>query len=342
MKRSPWRAGPATREALVSTLLSRLAINAQGADAMAALRDADEIVAMRGGVAIEPSLVLSENTLTLIRLGRRGDAEASVASHKAEAERSGLRMAMATRWCSSRRSPPRAATSRRESRLAANARTTGGDRMTVVQLGFYAQILASRMEQGRLAEVTDQLRQFDDYGVSLPPWRAMLAGALADMGRTDEAAAELDRLRPEFEDGFQHLYGGPLAVRHVSTVCRQLQDVRLADELLTHVLPYGGMMLALYTSIEGAADRSVGHLLATLGRYDEADGSYTSAAELERSAGFPPLLARTEYWHARALLERDAPGDRERAAGLLDEAIEIASRLRMQLLCSQASELRPA
>jgi hypothetical protein len=90
------------------------------------------------------------------------------------------------------------------------------------------------------------------------------------------------------------------------------------------------------TSIDGAADRSLGHVLATVGRLDEAIDAYAKGAELERRAGFPPLHARTAYWHAETLLERGQPGDGHRAAQLLDETIEISERLGMSLQHRQA------
>jgi tetratricopeptide (TPR) repeat protein len=93
-------------------------------------------------------------------------------------------------------------------------------------------------------------------------------------------------------------------------------------------------------SIEGASDRALGHLLATLGRFDEADAAYTAAAELEQASGFAPLVARTKYWHASALVERDAPGDRRRAHQLLDDTIDLTDRLHMELLGRHAESLR--
>jgi len=50
-------------------------------------------------------------------------------------------------------------------------------------------------------------------------------------------------------------------------------------------------------------------------------------------------VARTEYWHARALLERNARHDRERARALLDEVADITARLGMSLLLEQAAGL---
>jgi hypothetical protein len=76
-----------------------------------------------------------------------------------------------------------------------------------------------------------------------------------------------------------------------------------------------------------------------VGRLDEALRAYIAAADLERPAGFPPLYARTGYWHARALLDRGSVGDRERATELLAETTEITQRFDMRLLHQQALEL---
>jgi hypothetical protein len=95
-------------------------------------------------------------------------------------------------------------------------------------------------------------------------------------------------------------------------------------------------VVAATATIEGTSDRCIGHLLATLGRYDDADAAYSRAAALERAGQLLPHLARTEYWHARALHQRAAPGDRHRAQALLDDVLNIAERIGMALLATQA------
>jgi hypothetical protein len=99
------------------------------------------------------------------------------------------------------------------------------------------------------------------------------------------------------------------------------------------------LVVARGSSLEGAGDRSIGHLLATLGRLDEADNAYTTAAHLEHASGFPPLEARTLYWHGRLLLERNSRGDRDRAADLLAMVTEVTEAIGMRLLNAQASYL---
>jgi tetratricopeptide (TPR) repeat protein len=225
--------------------------------------------------------------------------------------------------------------------LAAEAAQRGGRDAMIVALAYAGQIVKGRMEEGRLDTVIAGLgTSLDGLDFELPGYRAMLAGALAEDGRLDEALSELDRLsRAVPTSDVAPLIGHtPMAIRYVSEVCRHLSDQERARTLLAHVTPWAGQILVASwgLSIEGASDRAIGNLLATLGRLDEADTAYAAAAELERSAGFPPLVARTQYWHARTLLDRDAPGDRERARALLDDVIDVTDRLGMALLCRQA------
>jgi hypothetical protein len=125
-------------------------------------------------------------------------------------------------------------------------------------------------------------------------------------------------------------------------VCRRLGQTDRAAKLLTVVTRWAGQILVGGggLSIDGASDRAMGHLLAALGRFDEADAAYTTAAELEHTAGFPPFVARTKYWHATALIERDEPGDQQRAQQLLDDTIDLTERLHMPLLRRHAEASR--
>jgi hypothetical protein len=80
-------------------------------------------------------------------------------------------------------------------------------------------------------------------------------------------------------------------------------------------------------------------LLGLLDRHDEAVLALTTGLALEESIASPPLTARTRYWLARALLERDSAGDRERAAIELDRTIQTADRLGMAALARAGREL---
>ena len=59
---------------------------------------------------------------------------------------------------------------------------------------------------------------------------------------------------------------------------------------------------------------------------------YSTALEVCRSAGYRPELAWTCADYSDMLLDRNEPGDREKAAELQDEAIAIATELGMKPL----------
>ena len=335
-------------EALISTLHSRLLIETHAPDVGAMLRDAQEAVADRehvGPMWWDRSFGMRLLTLALLRLGRRDDAERQLAILVPEAERGGLRISIQNALLF--RSALATASGRfaEGKAVAAEAAQRAGRHAMIVELAYAGQIVNGRMEQGRLDAVIAGLgATLDSLDFELPGYRSMLAAALAEDGRLDEALSELDRLaRAAPTSDVERLIGHtPMAIRYVSEVCRHLSDQARATTLLAHVTPWAGQILvgSWGLSIEGASDRAIGHLLATLGRVDDADTAYAAAAELERSAGFPPLVARTQYWHARTLLDRDAPGDRERARALLDDVIDVTDRLGMVLLCRQACSCR--
>ncbi len=111
---------------------------------------------------------------------------------------------------------------------------------------------------------------------------------------------------------------------------------------MPEVEPYHGQLLVatLGTSIEAAADRSLGQLYGVLGRPADADECYQSAYRLESSVGFAPLAARTRYWHARLLAGTGRADDRSQALNHLAETQATASTLGMALLDRQAYLLR--
>jgi hypothetical protein len=83
-------------------------------------------------------------------------------------------------------------------------------------------------------------------------------------------------------------------------------------------------------------------LLSLLGRHDEAVAALAAGLVLEESVESPPLTARTRYWLARALLERDGSGDRDRATVELGRSIATAEQLGMAGLAATGRGLAEA
>ena len=61
-----------------------------------------------------------------------------------------------------------------------------------------------------------------------------------------------------------------------------------------------------------------------LGRYDEAEAYFTRSADFCERAAARCFAAQTDLWWGTMLAERDAPGDAERAGGLLTRAYASA------------------
>ena len=316
-----WLSAQPDRDAVLSALHSRVFLEARGPDAIAMLKAAEELAKMRSSSA-EPLAMpyTAERNVAwaLLRVGRREEAEHQLAIAKQHAERGDHRHRVEGHQILMLEAALATASGRFDQgkRLAAEALQHAGLGVQIIKLGYGSQIDAARMEQGRLDQVMSSLRWLDTQNPDLlPAYRAMVIGALADSGQLAEARQRLERLTASPLLGFPRDETVALGVRYLPEACRQLRHAAVAAALLPYVKQWAGQILVVArgSSLEGAGERSIGHLLATLGRLDEADNAYTAAAHLEHDAGFPPLEARTLYWHARLLLERNSRGDRTRA-----------------------------
>ena len=74
-------------------------------------------------------------------------------------------------------------------------------------------------------------------------------------------------------------------------------------------------------------------------RWEDAERYYAAAAQAHASWGAAPFLARGQYEHARMLVARDHPDDRERAWSYWESARQEAERLGMAQLAHQMQAL---
>jgi DNA-binding SARP family transcriptional activator len=230
-------------------------------------------------------------------------------------------------------------------RLAAEARDLSDAANQTITLSYSAQVGAVRTEQGQTDKVVDTLRFLaDNLSPGTLAWRTMLAGIYADTGRLGQAAIEFEKLAPDRFALIPRDWAFPLAIRYLAETCIRLGDATRAAQLLPEVEPYDGQILlvTIGTSIEAAADRSLGQLYELLGRVDDADRHYQAAWQLEDAMGFAALAARSRYWHGRLLARSADLHDRSRACGLLEAAQSTTAALGMSLLDQQIKELYPA
>ena len=87
-------------------------------------------------------------------------------------------------------------------------------------------------------------------------------------------------------------------------------------------------------------DRLLGLLCVTLGNLDQAAVHFEGSLAFCRMAGYRPDLAWTCHDYAEVLLQRQDPGDSEKALSLIDESLAISSDLGMRPLMERAEAVK--
>jgi class 3 adenylate cyclase len=206
---------------------------------------------------------------------------------------------------------------------------------------FHAiQISRVRAEQGRLAEMIPVYRAILDSAPNAG-WRARLAQVYAELGHETEARREFELLAADDFAGIPQDLLWLLSHCHAAEACAALGDVKRAEILYRVLLPHAGRNVVIVNAaVAGPVERYLGKLAATLGRLDDAARHFEAAIAFDRRLGSPPLEARVKVDYARLLLDRSAPGDRERALRLANEALGVAHGLGMQLVTERALALK--
>ncbi len=173
--------------------------------------------------------------------------------------------------------------------------------------------------------------------------RALSGRFLFDTADHRRAAEVLDHLIGGWT-GWARNLNWPLTLAETAEIAAGLGATEHAERIADELEPYAGELVVTGIGILclGAFDRYRGmllDLLDLLGRHDEAVAALTAALALEESIESPTLTARTRYWLARALMQRDERGDRERAADELGRSIRTADRLGMAGLARASREL---
>src|SRR5262249_13276603 len=91
-----------------------------------------------------------------------------------------------------------------------------------------------------------------------------------------------------------------------------------------------------------AVERTLGNLAGALGRPEEGVPDLERALELHESFGARAWATRNRSDLAAALVQRDGDGDRDRALGLLNDALDAATAIGMPQLVDEAMPLKLA
>ncbi len=201
------------------------------------------------------------------------------------------------------------------------------------------QMFGIRREQGRLAELAPVVRVLAT-GDRAGAWAPGLAVVLAALGMEDAARRELGRLRSAGLGALKEsLWLAGLT--YLADAASMLGDEETAAVVYPELEPYQGtnVQVGHFVSCYGAADRYLGMLATVLGDWERAEAQFESALRLNRDLGARTWLAHTQYEYGRMLLARGGPDDRGAAAGLLREALALATEMGMPALTARVGAL---
>jgi hypothetical protein len=205
---------------------------------------------------------------------------------------------------------------------------------------FSAQLLLLRREQGRLAEVIDDVRGLVTQYPTIPAWRFALAWGLAALGREAEARSELEVVAArEFSDFPRDMFWLP-ALAQIAEVAAELGDGDRAETLYGLLAPYASRSTVVTVAYcGGPVSRSLGLLASVLCRFDHAARHFEHATQEAERMGAAAWKAHAQHGYARMLLARGDAEDGARARALAGEAGATAGRLGMKSLAERLAAL---
>jgi tetratricopeptide (TPR) repeat protein len=202
------------------------------------------------------------------------------------------------------------------------------------------QLWQLRREQARAAETEGSIRasivEFPWY----PAFRSLLMLVLVETGRRDEAAALFEDLARDDFAGVPWDNYWLLTMSFLAEVCASLGDAARAERLYERLLPFTTRNpTAAPEGWIGFVHRYVALLASTLGRDDAADEHFGQAVRANLEIDARVAAAHALYEHARVLIGRDAPGDRQRGVTMLERSVATARELSMRVLEEEAGVL---
>ncbi len=129
----------------------------------------------------------------------------------------------------------------------------------------------------------------------------------------------------------------------LANVCSTyLKDESRAEVLYDRLLPLASVCIVWgpAAGTNGSASSALGPLAAMLRRFDDAARHFEDALVMNRRLRAPTWVAQTAFSFSEFLITRDAPAGRERAAALLQEALNIAQTTGMKGLVQDALALK--
>ena len=196
------------------------------------------------------------------------------------------------------------------------------------------------LEQGRLGGLRPALREIAAANPGNGVYRCLLARLECEAGNHTAAREILELLARNDWATVRRNIESLLAMALLAETAALLADEERAAELYDLLAPYTSLVaVASHFFPMGTMSRYVGMLAAVLSRLDEAARCLEDAAATNATLGARPWVAHAKADHARVLLTRQAPGDREHAVDLLRQALAIHEQLGMTASAGRVAAL---
>ena len=188
--------------------------------------------------------------------------------------------------------------------------------------GIYgAQLGAVMSQRGTFGE---SLPVIEQLSAELPLQHAAINGVLAlvyaEVGRLDDAR----ELLTQFAAADFELPADPgswlLTMTSYAKATVTCRDTNIGAALFDRLAPFADQVPTNILNASDPISYILGSLATILGRYDQAEVYFASAAEFNERAGAKFFAANTNLAWGKMLAERAAPGDVERARHLLSMA----------------------
>jgi hypothetical protein len=159
--------------------------------------------------------------------------------------------------------------------------------------------------------------------------KAICAHILVETDHREAAAGVFDEIAAT---GFAHPTNNVawlIFVTECAWLCARLGRDDCVPQLRSRLAPYADQLVVggFAGWVTGSVAFYLGLLSTTVGDRQEAEAQFAAAAATHERIGAPTWLARTRLEWARMLLARARPGDAERAADHLRQALATAREL---------------
>jgi tetratricopeptide (TPR) repeat protein len=205
---------------------------------------------------------------------------------------------------------------------------------------FWVHLIEIRREQDRIEELIPTIESAALEFPKIPGIQLLLARCYCDVGRLDEARkVMIDHVAEDFSA----LGWDPTWLPSVGQGADAVADLgwpQAGEKLLPLIRPYCAQFATNMGFCSGPVARSVGRLLTTIGRMDEAERCFSASEKMSDSMRSPLFAAHTHLDWGKCLAATGGPQSRQRADEHLAQALELSKKHRLTYIARKAMSLR--